>query len=317
MSNIDLIRGNLDKLRFDTPEKGLSVAPEMDDIYTLKLGYPLVIYGLPNSGKSYLWFIWAINMSRKHGFKHYLFTPEMGNKAEIVEALMNVYTQKDLRMQKEKGVENRFAMSMAEYETAFNFIRSHFYIAERSDFGKEDVTIQDVYKNVSDAEAEAGFTFNTIAIDPFIEIHIESRKNRSDLDLADVLTKIREYDAANKTTTVIVNHTRDIQPLWDKGLQVSYFPIPTPAQMAGGQMWYRKMFAIICLYKPLAQVFGTSDNEMWIMVQKAKPKGYCKLGKCVMFWNGSKHNLFPSNNTNTYENVRLPYFDADDNVKPF
>jgi hypothetical protein len=201
--NNDRHRSKLENIRYDAPSVGLFCGyTGLHEIYQYKQGYPLVIYGLPFSGKSYFWFSMAIKLSQLHGKKHFVFSPETGSGAEVMEVLMQMYTGKDVRTKKTSTTDNMFAMSNSEYEAAYMFVREHFYVAETSDF-PAIITIEDVYTMVKTVESSTEFTFDTVTIDPWAEITMHTyASKRYDLALSDVLGIIREHDAKEKNTTV-------------------------------------------------------------------------------------------------------------------
>lgn len=290
---IDKYRPELDKIRNEAQQVGLYCGYEtLHSFYQFKQGYPLIIYGLPYSGKSFVWFSMAINLSKLHGKKHYIYSPEMGSGAEVVETLISMYVGKDVKLQRDKNTLNPYAMEYAEFEIGYNFIRQHFYIAETTDFG-EEVTMQNIYDNVAQVEQDGEFTFDTITIDPFAEIKLDIQGGRLDLAISQELGKMREHDRKSHKTTVIINHVINIPPIYDKVKAQSYTPMPLPTQIAGGQMWFRRGYTIICVYRPNPLIFeGSEDNESWIMIQKSKPRGCGKTGQISLFFDNSKHNFY-------------------------
>lgn len=299
MINIDRYRGELEVIRNEAQTAGLLTGfQSLDEYYQFKQGYPLIIYGLPYSGKTYFIFQMLINLSRTYGKKHFIYSPETGSGAEVLETLLCIYTGKDVRLMKDKEQVNLFAMTHAEFEDAYNFIREHFYIADTPDFPKQ-ITLEAYYQHVHDIANESEFSLDTCLIDPWAEISIDHQQLH--VSVSEALGTMREHDKANKMTTIVLNHTNEIKPIFDREKQTTYDPIPNPTQMYGGQMWFRRGYSIMLVYRPNALVFGCAENETWIFVQKSKPRGYGTKGRASLMWNNSKSQFY--DDTNTQEDV--------------
>jgi hypothetical protein len=300
MTSIDRFRASVEIIRNEAQTAGLhSGWSALHEYYQFKQGYPFIIYGLPYSGKTYFVFQMLINLSRLYGKKHFIYSPETGSGAEVLETLLCIFTGKDVRLMKDKESVNHYAMTHAEFESAYSFIRDHFYIADTPDFPKQ-ITLEAFYKEVSKVNNEAEFTFDTCLIDPWAEIHID--QHQLHVSVSDALGMMREHDKAEKMTTIVLNHTNEIKPIYDKQHQITYDPIPMPSQMYGGQMWFRRGYSILLIYRPNPTIFGTHENETWVFVQKSKPRGYGRKGRASLTWNPSKSQFYDDGNTNTQFN---------------
>ena len=69
-------------------EKGLNKGAtvgfsQMDNLISFKKGATSYIYGTPGSGKSEFWWECLIALTKKHKWKHLIFSPETGTPAEM------------------------------------------------------------------------------------------------------------------------------------------------------------------------------------------------------------------------------------------
>lgn len=79
----------LRKIRPETlPKPGL--LPLLNDHYSVKLGNTTIITGYPSCGKSYFLMNMQVALSSLLGWKHILYTPEMGDPEEIVTTLLEI-----------------------------------------------------------------------------------------------------------------------------------------------------------------------------------------------------------------------------------
>jgi hypothetical protein len=292
---IDRFRAELDVIRNEAQSAGLySGWASLHEFYQFKQGYPLLIYGLPYSGKTYFTFQLLMNLSRGYGKKHFVFSPETGRGAEVLETLICIYIGKDVKLLRSKTEPNRYAMTHQEYETAYNFIREHFYIADGQDFG-DKITLECFYKEVARVQNGSDFTFDTCLIDPWAEIVMDASDYASSVSQA--LGMAREHDKNNNMTTIILNHTNQIQPIFDKANQTTYDPVPMPSQMYGGQMWFRRAFTILLVFRPNPVIYQCGEDTTWVFVQKSKPRGYGTKGRATLHWNNAKSRFYDDENT--------------------
>src|SRR3972149_1962104 len=66
--------------------------PIFNEYYTCRLRNTTIITGYPSSGKSFLAMNIQASLSIKHGWKHFMYTPEMGNADEIYLTIFEIMT---------------------------------------------------------------------------------------------------------------------------------------------------------------------------------------------------------------------------------
>ncbi len=129
---------------------------------------------------------------------------------------------------------------------------------------------------------------------------------------------MREDGSRNKRTTIVVNHAQQTRVQFDKATGKNWNPPVTPQSMAGGQMWYKRGFTMINVYRPMIDIHeGVYENESWIIVQKIKPRGTGKTGLHRIFydWKTQRYYELANGNPTFAENSQLVY-SAPNNPNP-
>lgn len=273
----------LHNLREYGNEKGVTTGFNcLDEYYTLKKGYPLFIAGSPFAGKTEFALDLLLNTSLKHGWKHFIYSGEAGDVQNIFAELISKYCKKPFIKS------NAFSMSESEKTKAEMFINEHFFVANIDN----DYTIESFFETISEAENYFSVKFDTTLFDPFNDIimDFEAFSNREDRYLADALKKVRISSKKNNRIDILINHIADIKAVTDKDTGNRFMPPALPNEWAGGRTWWRRGFGMLLVYRPPTFINNEHgipfcENETQIFVQKAKPKGIGKIGRCSLFWN--------------------------------
>lgn len=278
---LEHIKDDLDNFRETGRVKGKEVGWDWDKLpLTLKEGTTTYIGAPPASGKTEFWLEILINTSCLHGWKHVIFSPETGDAKEIFAELCNKFIGKSYL----KNSEN--PMSEAERVKAEYFVNEHFIIIDPN---HEDITIFAFYELVDKIEKELEITINTTTIDPWnelVEEFVPDDLGREDKYLSRILGMVRKNARETGRHNCVINHVRDQAPVTKDG--VTYFPMPSARDLAGGQVWFRKGLTVIMIWRP---PFGLTNehsvpyemNEVHIKIAKTKPKGTSKVGTYIMF----------------------------------
>lgn len=247
--------------------------------YTIKEGTTTYIGAAPASGKTELWFEFLINLSCLHGWNHVVFSPETGSSAEIFAELCYKYIGKPY-------VQGQNSMSNGEQVRAEMFVNQHFIVIDPID---EDLTITKFYDLVDEIERKEQITIHTTTIDPWNELteeFIASDLGREDKYLSRILGLARKNARKTNRHNCIINHVRD-QPMVNgktmAGTDISYFPMPSARDFAGGQVWFRKGLSVLIAWRPPQHLadengIGAEPNEVHLKIAKSKPKGVSKNG---------------------------------------
>jgi hypothetical protein len=257
---------------------------------TIKLGTTSYIAAPPHQGKTEFWFEILINLSCLHKLKHIIFSPETGNASEIFAELCSKFVGKPYY--------GKNKMSGSDKVYAEMFINDHFVIIDPSD---EDITIEQYYTLVDQIENEQGIKFATTTIDPWNELKevlIPEDMGREDKYLSRILGYSRKNARTKNRHNCIINHVRDQQTITESG--ISYNPIPTARDFAGGQVWFRKGMLMIILWRPpygLANAEGKpyKETETLVKIAKSKPKGVSKNGLNSMHFDVDRISYYVEN----------------------
>lgn len=273
-------------------------------LYSVKPGSTTYIYGAPYSGKSQLWFEFLLNLSEIYGLRHAIFSPETGRAEDIFIELIEMKAQRDFY--KTHGEQ----MTKQEKEAAARFIDQHFIIVDPQD---KPMTIEDFYNLIDIIERVYSVKVDTTTIDPYNEIRHDysTAGGMRDVYLENMLGTIRENARVNTRHNCIITHIVD-QQLQKQG-DISYYPMPTFREVAGGQAWSRKGMAMIAVWRPkdgLRDEDGIpyQANETVIEIQKAKPKGIGSTGRANLYYDLRKHR-YKELSIEGYSYARMPEVD--------
>lgn len=270
---LEHIKQDLNHFRNNGVQRGKSIGFNFDRFpVSFKKGTTTYIGAAPHVGKTEFTFDMLINLSCIHGWKHCIFTPETGSPTEIFAELVSKYVGMEF-------VQGDYSMNEIQRTKGEYFVDEHFYIVDPVD---EDLTIEGFYKLVSDIEVKENISFDCTLIDPWNELTenmIPEDLGREDKYLSRILGFCRKNARQTNRHNIIINHVRD-QAVQKLANGTFYFPMPSPRDMAGGQVWYRKGMLMIMLWRPPIgwenpndQIVTTHDNELIVKVAKSKPKG--------------------------------------------
>ena len=281
-------------LRIQKDIRGKSIGWDWEMLpYTIKEGCTTYIGSAPASGKTELWFEILINLSCLHNWNHVVFSPETGSSAEIFAELCYKYIGKPY-------VQGQNSMTNSEQIVAEMFINEHFIVIDPID---EDLTITKFYDLVDEIEKKEGIKIHTTTIDPWNELTEEflpSDLGREDKYLSRILGTVRKNARRTGRHNCVINHVRD-QPMVSSktiaGTDISYFPMPSARDFAGGQVWFRKGLSVLIPWRPPYGLMdsdgvGAEKNEVHLKVAKSKPKGVSKNGVYKLYLDLDKYQFY-------------------------
>jgi hypothetical protein len=288
------VNNELFDIRLQKDVRGKSIGWDWDILpYTIKEGCTTYIGSAPASGKTELWFEILINLSCLHNWNHVIFSPETGSSAEIFAELCYKYIGKPY-------VQGQNSMTNSEQIVAEMFINEHFIVIDPID---EDLTITKFYDLVDEIEKKEGMKIHTTTIDPWNELTEEflpSDLGREDKYLSRILGTVRKNARRTGRHNCVINHVRD-QPMVSSktiaGTDISYFPMPSARDFAGGQVWFRKGLSVLIPWRPPYGLLdgdgnGAEKNEVHLKVAKSKPKGVSKNGVYKLFLDLDKYQYY-------------------------
>jgi hypothetical protein len=288
------VNNELFDIRQQKDVRGKSIGWDWDILpYTIKEGCTTYIGSAPASGKTELWFEILINLSCLHNWNHVIFSPETGSSAEIFAELCYKYVGKPY-------VQGQNSMTNSEQIQAEMFINEHFIVIDPID---EDLTITKFYELVDEIERKEGMKIHTTTIDPWNELteeFIQADLGREDKYLSRILGQVRKNARKTGRHNCVINHVRD-QPMVSSktiaGTDISYFPMPSARDFAGGQVWFRKGLSVLIPWRPPYGLLnsegnGAEKNEVHLKVAKSKPKGVSKNGVYKLFLDLDKYQYY-------------------------
>lgn len=288
------VNNELFDIRQQKDVRGKSIGWDWDILpYTIKEGCTTYIGSAPASGKTELWFEILINLSCLHNWNHVIFSPETGSSAEIFAELCYKYVGKPY-------VQGQNSMTNSEQIVAEMFINEHFIVIDPID---EDLTITKFYELVDEIEKKEGMKIHTTTIDPWNELteeFIQADLGREDKYLSRILGTVRKNARKTGRHNCVINHVRD-QPMVSSktiaGTDISYFPMPSARDFAGGQVWFRKGLSVLIPWRPPYGLLdsdgnGAEKNEVHLKVAKSKPKGVSKNGVYKLYLDLDKYQYY-------------------------
>ena len=270
-------------------EKGLAKGAtvgfsQMDNLISFKKGATSYIYGTPGSGKSEFWWECLIALTKKHKWKHLIFSPETGTPTEIFAEILHKWSGKSFFDLDGNRIGKMTQSEMFRYGQE---VSEYFYVM---DTGERDITLPDFYTAVENFDVQ----FDTVTTDPFNEVKHELNGEARDMYMARVLGKIRMYSRKyNYHHAIIMHNARETGSKREQD-GISYYPPADPRYIDGGETAFRKGEQMICVWrypKGFKDEFGNvyEPNQVKIIVQKTKPKGIGNLGEFDLFFDKYKN----------------------------
>lgn len=256
----------------------------LDQHYSIILGSTTYVYGAPTAGKSYFVLNLLVNLSRIHNWNHIVFSPESGYHTDIFNILIEIYTGKDITS------EHGNQISESEMRGAIKFVKEHFTVIDPEVSGAdEDLSVLTMMNYVEYLCTKK--QYHTVTIDPIIELKTIEDNEREDLFLKNALNLFRRTCKVLNLHGFIAVHVRNLGS--PAGIDDEGNPYWRPAsfyELAGGQMWSRKGFMIIGLWRhkffhgeemELKKINRTvRRNHTLVSIVKVKPKGAGNEGEC-------------------------------------
>jgi hypothetical protein len=248
----------------------------LDGFLGLKKGFPLFIAGAPGHSKTGFLLEVLMNTSILYKWKHFIYCGEGGSVEEVYLELLHKYIGKPYKYADEKDKVS------AEY-----FISEHFVVCNHD----KDFTFNEFYNAVESCEKENNIKFDTTSFDPFNDFNDDITDQTY---LSKVLKQVRVSSKKNNRIDILVNHAAKVNAVWDAEKIHRYKPVALSDEWAGGQIWERRGFTMVLVYKP--PIFLKDDNgmpveenEIHIHIQKAKPNKVSKIGMCKIYWDWQKN----------------------------
>lgn len=258
------------------------------DNITYKVGYHCTVASPPASGKSYFVLSELVSLAERFESKSLVFSPEMGDKAEITALLIHLKSGKTIY--EIEGIEK---IGEEELDLCLRWLNNHFIIIDSN----KTLTLEDIYEQHQMAQDEYKIKLNYIVIDNANDLkEPEYGSQRQDLNVETMYSNIRRFNKERQCYTFILTHSSSQgPPIVQNGIKY-YLPIG-PREVRSGEAIFRKSFLFLALWRPPygledEQGIPYQENEVHVIVLKAKPANTAKkgfVGKLFFDWKKARY----------------------------
>lgn len=262
-------------------QKGYEVSDieEMNDLYTSKLGHTTLITGYPSSGKSFFALNLQCSLYRKHGLKHFIYTPEMGTAADIYLTLIEIIY----------GANRGYGLTQAMVDSILPTVHESFFVFDP----ENSPTMEAITKEVAEGKEKCGY--HTFLIDNMNDLS-HTITGTQDIYFEQQLLFFNLCAKNNNLHGYLLVHPG--KPAPD---DLSY--PPTPDKIKGGSAFWSKGQSILSL--------KADGDALEVACHKAKPRQVAKKGSVFMRVDFKRNTFFkPGENGNTY------FFKQEDRPEP-
>lgn len=283
LNHTELVMNHYEKGKLRGSEIGFKC---LNQFITFKPKYTTYILGFPRAGKTEFHLEILFNLTEKYQQKHALMSPEIGGVEDVIAELIS----KHLRRPFFKNSYN--APTEKEIHGAMNHLSQYFYVLDND---TNDYKIETFYEACEKIEKDNKIKLDTTSIDPWNDLDEDfgPHGGREDKYLAWALRKTRSTAKKNNWHNFIVTHAKEMPNIELKSVEggkVICTAIPTLQAFAGGQVWSRRGFNVIGMWKPEKGAINKrtglpyADNEAMVKILKSKPKGSGNLGFDYLFY---------------------------------
>lgn len=253
----------------------------------------LMIGGEPNHGKSQFCNELVIQMIEKHNFKVALFSTESGDIEKVFTQFCGYYIGKPYAKIRPDGKPNPYAMTDSEADEAEHFLLGQLYIFRQNRKDTTYNTLDNIYKELYDAEKAYDIRFDSLVIDPVYDVQDFEPKAE---EVLRVLNRFNLEAEENNRFDIVVNHVSETAKFTDKSGKRRKL-IALADEFYGGKNNNRKAMLQVLVHRPTPTVdeggrwIDESDNKEVIFpnqtdihILKIKPEGIAKWGKYEIFY---------------------------------
>ncbi len=235
-------------------ERGFSTGyKSLDPHFNWMKGWTIALNGYPSEGKT----TFALNLiaisTVLYDMKWGIYSPENYPINNIVDSMVEIFLDgtlnKDLPGKRIERSEMNYVMR--------EHMNNHIYFIDN-----EDGYTPDDLRNVK-KDLIKRYGINAFFTDPWSALtHPMGNNKREDLYLQQQLNAETRLSKAYNLINLISHHPPTPRVGFDK------LDVPSPFQMIGGQIWFNKVYAILCIHKINRE--DSSDTKTGIHIQKIK-----------------------------------------------
>lgn len=253
----------------------------------------MLIGGEPNHGKSTFANELVMQLIEKHHFKIALFTTESGDVEKVFSYFCGLYQGKSYAKLRTDGKPNPYAMTDKEAEEAELFLADKLYIFKQDRKDSSYQSLENIYKQLAEAEKDFDIKFDTLVIDPIYDVDDFEPKAS---EVLRCLNRINLEAEENNRFDIIVNHVAETGKMTDKNGNRKKL-IALADEFYGGKNNQRKAQLMVLVHRPTATVDYNNryltgmdgaevvfPNQTDIKILKVKPDGIAKWGTYPLFY---------------------------------
>lgn len=266
----------------------------LEELITIKKGYTTYLLGFAAAGKTEVHLEILFNLTKRYGLKHALLSPEIGGVEDVIAELVSKHLRKPFYKA------DPYAAKEKEIYDALGELSQYFYPMDNDE---EDYNIESFYADCDKLEKDNRIKLDTTSLDPWNDLteDLANYGGREDKYLTWALKKVRQNAKKTGRHNFIVTHAKDMPPIVLKssmGGDTHCTAIPTLGSFAGGQVWSRRAFNVLGVWRPEETAINPKTgipfqkNEAVILSLKSKPKGVGKKGSASIYFDWKKNRYY-------------------------
>ena len=242
----------------------------LDNLFSVVPGYFTVVTGIPGSGKSEFVDNLMVNLSRSHGWKWLVFSPEGAPTPAHIGRVCEKYWGKPFLPTGGPGYTPAPRMSEEEVMAAHAWVGDHieWMVPEEPTIDRLlDLARIDVLRRGT----------HGIVIDPWNEVQHQRASNlREDEYLSEQLRKVRQFAERHSVHVFIVNHPHAMQ--FDP--KAGQYPVVKGYDLNGGAMWLNKTGGLLSVWRDAQD----PNAAVSVYVLKTKTRQIGKRGVAQLYF---------------------------------
>jgi len=252
--------------------KGYSTGwKNLDEIFTIKTGYLMIVTGIPSRGKSFFVDNLLFNLSKQYGLKHLIASFENSLESHFAR-----FASMDKEKKFKKGVS-----TLEELFESLEFFNEHIYRLETDRLWNIDSIIEQIEYMVK------RFGIKTVVIDPYNRLD-NTTTEREDKYIGGILAKLSMTAKRLDVLVIFIAHPRKLS-INEK--------VPDMYSISGSGDWYNMADYGVIIHRE--RVGEQLENEMQVIVQKVKDfhLGNPSGGTAYLKYNSFRFKLFDKDNS--------------------
>lgn len=255
------------------------------EFLSYKNGFTTYVYSSPYSGKTQWTISELVYLAETYGNKIAVYSTEIGEPKHVLAEVASTYIGKLYEHH-----DPNLRMNNVQKDAATRFFTKHFFVIDPI-YKKNtiDVTVGAIFDAVKGIELKHNIHIDNVYIDPLSEID-DGGDERIERFTKKVNKMVNDDARINNRHNFLVSHVRDQAPIVDKNTGTSWFPVPTPREVSGGQNSFKQGHQMVCVYRPSPNRIDSETgqaflkNETHVHIQKSKPKGVGKIGMFKLYY---------------------------------